>query len=80
MHNDEVPLRDLRVRSQKFIQSVFGFFALVFLALGLVVHHAPDALGFSGELLPDIAQSFLFMGVGYTVTLLLWEWLHRGDI
>jgi hypothetical protein len=69
---------EIRLRSQKFVQLVFGGFTLFFVTLALVAHHAPDVLALSASEPKQIADTFLFLAAAYALCLLAWEHIYEA--
>lgn len=65
-----------RLKSQKFVQIVFCGFTLLFVALALAAHHAPDILALSGNEPARIADTFLALAAAYAVCLFIWERIY----
>ncbi len=76
-NNDAEIVAEIRARSSRFVQTVFAGFALLFAALALGAHHAPDAFSLPAGEMPRIATAFLFLASAYTLTIFVWEWLFQ---
>jgi hypothetical protein len=76
--SDAEIIGDIRLRSQRFVQVVFGAFTLFFTALALLAWHSPEVLGLSGEEPGEIARTFLCLAAGYAVCLLVWERIYKA--
>ena len=77
--NDEAEIiAAIRARSNRFIQSVFAGFALMFSVLALGAHHIPDIFSLPAGEMPRIAFAFLFLASAYTLTIFVWEWLFQS--
>lgn len=67
---------EMRLRSQRFVQVVFGAFTIFFTLLALVAHHTPDALALTGDEAGHIGRTFLCLAAGYAICLLVWERIY----
>lgn len=76
MYEDDEPIAVIRLRSYRFVQTVFVIFTLTFAALGLAAHHAPGVLPLSSAEPKLIADSFLFLASAYALTLFVWDWVY----
>ena len=66
-------LRETRARSYRLMQIAFSFLSLAAIAAGLAVHCFAPELGLTEEQPTAIANSFLFMGAAYMLTLFVWD-------
>lgn len=71
---DEI-LATVRARSRRAVHLIFVVLAFSTLAIGLAVHHMPDALGLPASDAETVARGFLYMGSAYVATLFAWDWL-----
>lgn len=69
---------EVRERSRRFVQSVFGGFALLFAVLALAAHNAPSIFTLPASEMPRIATAFLFLSSAYTLTIFVWDWLFTS--
>lgn len=67
---------EMRLRSQRFVQVVFGAFTIFFTVLALVAHHSPGTLALTGDEAGQIGRTFLCLAAGYAVCLLVWERIY----
>ena len=79
MDDDQRKIIAIRAHSRRFIETVFGFFSLTFLATALFAHHAPEMFALDGSEPHAIASGCLFLGLTYAATMYVWEWLFAGD-
>jgi hypothetical protein len=77
-HDDADIVALMRERSRRLVQSVFTCFALLFGALAVAAHHAPEAFSLPADEMPRIAMAFLFLSSGYTLMLFVWDWLFEA--
>jgi hypothetical protein len=73
---EEESISDARLRSQRFVQLVFCGFTLLFVALALLAHHAPETLALSGAAPRQIADTFLLLAAAYALCLFVWERIY----
>jgi hypothetical protein len=75
---DEIILA-LRDRSRRMMQTTFGVLGSLAIGIALAVrHYAPD-LGIENLEPEAVANCFLCMGICYTATLFVWEWLFDDE-
>jgi hypothetical protein len=67
---------EVRLRSQKFVQTVFCGFTVLFAVLALVAHHAPEWLALADAQPRQIADTFLVLAAAYAVCLFVWERIY----
>ena len=80
MSEDDEALSEVRARSYTFMQVAFSFLSLAASGAGLAVHHFAPELGLSEDQPAAIANSFLFMGIAYGLTLFAWDSILKpGD-
>lgn len=79
MEKGDDVLAEVRERSYKFMQISFSLLSLAAIAAGLAVHFFAPELGLSEEQPAAVANSFLFMGVAYVLTLFAWDSLLKPD-
>lgn len=68
-------MAEARERSRRAVHIIFVILAFSALAIGLSVHHWPDALGLPSGDAETVARGFLYMGSAYVATLFAWDWL-----
>ena len=73
MNEDDDILEETRARSYRFMQISFSSLSLAAIAAGLAVHLFAPELGLTDDQPAAIANSFLFMGAAYTLTLFAWD-------
>lgn len=75
MDHEQHDIAAIRARSFRFIETVFAFFSLTFLAMALVAHHWPEVFMIEPGKPSSIAPGCLFLGLAYTMTMFIWELL-----
>ena len=73
-------LLEIRLKSQRFVQCLFGMFTLAFALLGLCAHVAPHHLAVDGWAGVEIAHTFLALAALYLVCLLVWEHIYPVSV
>jgi hypothetical protein len=81
--NDDQPIGEEfvqeRIRSHKFVQIVFCGFTLLFAALAVTAHHAPELLSLADAEPRRIADTFLVLAAAYALCLFVWERIYPAD-
>lgn len=77
LDDDAMIVAEIRRQSRRFVQSVFAGFSLLFAALALLAHHAPDVFSLPIDEMPRIAAAFLFLSSAYALTIFVWDWLFE---
>lgn len=76
MKHEESEIAETRIRSFRFVETVFAFFSLTFLATALVAHHWPETFMIETAEHNSIASGCLFLGLAYAMTMFIWELLY----
>lgn len=69
----------LRLRSQRAMQTIFAWLAILAITAGLAVHYYGAELGLVEGEPVAIANCFLCMAVCYSLTIFVWEWLFDPE-
>ena len=79
MRDDDEILQDMRARARRVVHIAFSTLALGCLAAALLIHHSGPTLGFTSPDTREIANAFLCLGAGHTLTLYVWDWLFWDE-
>jgi flagellar biosynthesis protein FlhB len=74
--SDDEIIAAVRLRSQRFVQIVFCAFTVLFAALALIAHHAPEMIHLADAEPRQIADTFLVLAAAYAVCLFVWEKIY----
>ncbi len=73
MEEDDEVLRTVRAKARRDVHAAFGLVTFIALAMALVAHHDPAALGLQLHDGDAVANGMLFTGAAYVLIMFAWD-------